>query len=304
MGNSVMAIIEMERFPQKVAERAAWVATRLGCSLELVLSDPTVAFLRDRFMMSAESQQISETVHQAQSEALDHIAGSLDAKGLDIRTSILRDRPAADAIIAKALAENPVMVVKGTTYHSAAERATFAYNDWDLIRELEFDLWLVKSEAWNTQPVIIAAVDPTHPKDSDTGLTGKVVTTARHIADKCSGNLLLLHTYERLSEVGTYAIYNFKPVEIPVEELEKRMLERSDQLLHELAADNGLSADAVHLLPGRTRDLLPAFAREQKADLVIMGAVARSGHKRRVLGSTAEQVLDHLPCDVLVVRPG
>jgi universal stress protein E len=39
------------------------------------------------------------------------------------------------------------------------------------------------------------------------------------------------------------------------------------------------------------------------ADLVVMGAVSRSGLKRLALGSTAERVLDFLPCDVLVVKP-
>jgi len=34
-----------------------------------------------------------------------------------------------------------------------------------------------------------------------------------------------------------------------------------------------------------------------------MGAISRSGIKRLVLGNVAEQVLDALPCDVLVVKP-
>jgi nucleotide-binding universal stress UspA family protein len=33
-----------------------------------------------------------------------------------------------------------------------------------------------------------------------------------------------------------------------------------------------------------------------------MGALARWGLKRMVIGSTAEKVLDHLPCDILIVR--
>jgi nucleotide-binding universal stress UspA family protein len=33
-----------------------------------------------------------------------------------------------------------------------------------------------------------------------------------------------------------------------------------------------------------------------------MGAVARTGLKRRIIGSTAEHVLDHLHCDILIVR--
>ena len=33
-----------------------------------------------------------------------------------------------------------------------------------------------------------------------------------------------------------------------------------------------------------------------------MGALARWGVKRMLIGSTAERVIDHLPCDVLIVR--
>jgi universal stress protein E len=34
-----------------------------------------------------------------------------------------------------------------------------------------------------------------------------------------------------------------------------------------------------------------------------MGAIARSGLRRALIGSTAERVLESLPCDVLVVKP-
>jgi universal stress protein E len=44
-------------------------------------------------------------------------------------------------------------------------------------------------------------------------------------------------------------------------------------------------------------------ARRIGADLVVMGAVSRSGLKRVFIGNTAERVLNDLPCDVLVVKP-
>lgn len=34
-----------------------------------------------------------------------------------------------------------------------------------------------------------------------------------------------------------------------------------------------------------------------------MGAVSRSGLKRLLIGNTAEQIVDDLGCDVLVVKP-
>jgi hypothetical protein len=49
--------------------------------------------------------------------------------------------------------------------------------------------------------------------------------------------------------------------------------------------------------------VLPTVARSIKAQMVVMGAIARSRVDRLFLGSTAEQVLDALPCDVLMVKP-
>jgi len=34
-----------------------------------------------------------------------------------------------------------------------------------------------------------------------------------------------------------------------------------------------------------------------------MGAISRSGLKRIFIGSTAEDVLERLPCDALIVKP-
>jgi nucleotide-binding universal stress UspA family protein len=40
------------------------------------------------------------------------------------------------------------------------------------------------------------------------------------------------------------------------------------------------------------------------ADIVVIGAVARGAIQRMLLGSTAELILDHVPCDLLIVKPG
>lgn len=36
---------------------------------------------------------------------------------------------------------------------------------------------------------------------------------------------------------------------------------------------------------------------------MTMGAISRSGLQRAFLGSTAEDVLERLPCDALIVKP-
>ena len=44
------------------------------------------------------------------------------------------------------------------------------------------------------------------------------------------------------------------------------------------------------------------LARELAADLIIVGTHGRSGPRRVLLGSVAEEVLRDAPCNVLVVR--
>ena len=44
------------------------------------------------------------------------------------------------------------------------------------------------------------------------------------------------------------------------------------------------------------------MAAEWHADILVMGSIARSSLKRALIGSTAERVLETLPCDVLVVK--
>jgi len=302
MRKNVLAILETDRHPEDVASRAAWIAQHYGADLELVYSDPTLGFLRDSFMISADSQQIAETIKLAQTEELAQLAESVAAAGVKITTSIINDRPASDAIIAKALDCEPLLVVKGTAYHSPAERATFTFTDWQLIRKLDYPLWLVKPHEWKDNPTIVAAVDPMHQHDEEGVLDQAIVEASKELATKCDGTLLLLHTYERLAEIGKLAKFRFKSGQLPTDEIEEEMRVEHSRHLDAFAAKNDISPEALHQLPGRTREVLPMFARANDADLVVMGAVARTGLKRRILGSTAELVLDHLPCDILIVR--
>jgi len=302
MSNTVLAIIELDKFPEQVARRAAWIAKLYASDLELILSDPTLAVLRDSFLVSTDVKQIAERVHDAQDRIIAELAGSLADDDLKITTSVSHERPASDAIVSRALELQPRFVVKGTQYHSPAERATFSFTDWQLIRKLDRPLWLVKPNAWKDAPVIVAAVDPTHRDDETGALDQVIVDVAKSVSDRVGGRLLLLHTYHRLVEIGAHAMLTFKPVKLPIDELDQKIREDHRRKLDALAAANDIPADRVHQLPGRTDELLPAFARTKGADLVVMGALSRNRLKRRMLGSTAEQVLDHLPCDILIAR--
>jgi len=53
---------------------------------------------------------------------------------------------------------------------------------------------------------------------------------------------------------------------------------------------------------GHAGQVLPHYALEVGADLLIIGHSGHSGIWGRLLGTTADKVVDHAPCSVLVVR--
>lgn len=302
MKNFVLAIIEPDMFPDEVAKRAVWIANEYGCDLELLLCDPMLSLFGDSFIASTETQRLVDSVKQVQQAIIGDIAESASKGDVHIEANVLYERPISDAIINKAVDSDPAFVVKGTSFHSPAERATFTFTDWRLIRKLDCPVWLVKGTEWKEHPVIVGAVDPTHQHDPQAVMDKNIVEAGKTLASKTDGKLVLLHTYQRLDDIGSRAIKRFKPIKLNIDEIDKKTRETHQHELDALARAHDIPSDDVHQLPGRTREILPSFVRAKGADIVIMGAIARTGLKRRMLGSTAEQVLDHLPCDILLVR--
>jgi universal stress protein E len=78
---------------------------------------------------------------------------------------------------------------------------------------------------------------------------------------------------------------------------------RHAEAVHKLTDAHAIRRDRVHVEEGTTRQLIVALTEKLHADVVVMGAVSRRGLKRLFLGNTAEEVLDKLPCDLLIVKP-
>jgi universal stress protein E len=73
-------------------------------------------------------------------------------------------------------------------------------------------------------------------------------------------------------------------------------------MLRDLIVEYRIQDENVHLKVGGAAAVLPQVAGALRADIMTMGAISRSGLKRAFIGSTAEDVLEHLPCDALIVK--
>ena len=303
MVNTILAVIELDNYPEIVTQRAAWLARLCDAELTLMLCEPKAGLLHDSIFMAAEVQQIADEMRELELQTLEQLKNSAAEDGLVVHTEHDMKFPIVDSIINLSERLKPMYVVKGVHYHRASERASMTDIDWQLIRKLEYPLWFAKPQSYKDSAKIIAAVDPMHGHDKPAALDLQIIGHAKRVSGFTGGKLELIHTYERLEEIGSLAMRTFKPQKLPIDEIDARIKREHSERLHAFASEHGIDADAVHQLPGRPHEILPVFSRTHGAGLLIMGALSRSSLKQRFVGNTAQRTLDHVECDVLIVHP-
>ncbi len=78
---------------------------------------------------------------------------------------------------------------------------------------------------------------------------------------------------------------------------------RAEELLRDMSLGESARPRVV-VQAGRPADVLLAAAKEQEADLIVIGAGQRTALDRLLLGSAAERVVRESPAPVWLVRPG
>ncbi|MFQ5634300.1 MAG: universal stress protein [Gammaproteobacteria bacterium] len=222
-----------------------------------------------------------------QRRILESLAEPFAADGIDVTVKTAWDHPLYEGIIREALRSDPRLVVTDTHYQSRLRRTLFTNTDWHLIRSCPAPLWLARSGPAFDAPVMLASVDPMHEHDKPAALDTRLLAEAFEFAGALGGTVHAFHAYN--------------PFRVPDDP--KHIESAHEAAVQNLADSFQIPDERVHIYAGSAIDLLPQLATEISADLVVMGAVSRSRLEYAIVGSTAENVLDQLPCDALIVKP-
>lgn len=91
------------------------------------------------------------------------------------------------------------------------------------------------------------------------------------------------------------------PLIVPEIEVESRVRSHLERVAETEAAV--IRRENVHALKGRPFEEIGRLARALRIDLIVTATRGRTGLKHLALGSTAERLVRHAPCPVLVVHP-
>jgi len=299
----ILVVVDPTADSQPAVERALWLGETLGAIVELFICDYEQHLAGERFYDSGSLRVARQRVIDDHLGRLKEMAAAVDARGLSITVDARWDHPLDEGIVRKVAEYEPHLVVKDTHYHPAMKRSIFSNTDWNLIQNCPAPLLLVKPRAISGKPSIMAAVDPVHEHDKPAGLDHRILSQAEDLCSATGGELHVFHAFDPAPAIAAATTTIVTPISAPVRELTEALERQHRTALDELLEGHPLVEGRLHVHQGSPQKLLIALSEHIKADIVVMGAVSRSGLKGVFIGSTAERVLDHLPCDVLIVKP-
>jgi universal stress protein E len=299
----ILVVVDPTAAAGPAVERGAWLARHFaGVRLELFICDFDPV-LESRTGDQAAVSNARAAVIEDHRRRLQVLAAPLAAEGIDVTVNARWDHPLHEAIVRKAVDTAADIVVKETHYHSVLKRSILSNTDWNLIRNCPSALLLVKPRPVSLKPCIVAAIDPLHERDKLASLDHDILTAAERFSGALGGEMHAFHAFDIAPLMAASTDAMMMPIALPLDEIADALRLEHSAAVHAVTDTHAIPRARVHVEQGATRDALVALIDELRADVVVMGAVSRSGLERLFVGSTAEDVLDKLSCDLLIVKP-
>jgi universal stress protein A len=125
--------------------------------------------------------------------------------------------------------------------------------------------------------------------------TNALLQQAKQITQAFNCTLSVIHVCEPIPAV----LGEYLTLELPIGT--KTLQDHVKNRLCKLTQDQGIPAEDVHILHGRTAEEVVTYANNYQVDLIITGSHTHRG-LQRLLGSTANEILHKANCDVMTLK--
>jgi universal stress protein E len=283
---------------QPALSKAAEVARRSGARVLLFNSFMVPQPVADAPMDSHE-EIIASAIRQRRARLRELAAGTRLRR---TQCMVRWDYPAHEAIVRQVLSSKPDLLITDSHRRGRLARLVLSNTDWELMRTCPCPMWFVRSSKLPRRPKVLVAVDPRHAHAKPTRLDDRLLQVATVVAAQFDARVGVVHAYEAPASAAPGML--MEPIRLPISPQRARdFVAETQRLVQSLCSKHDIAAVNCTIQEGTARDVIAATVRRQTVDVLVMGAVSRSVLARPIIGSTAEVVIDHVDCDVLVVKP-
>ena len=286
---------------QRGIDKAIHIAKRLGASIELFHAISTPVFLDLQPLTGTSLADLKREALDLSQRRLEAHAARADARGVTVTCKVQWDYPPHEAIVRRATHSGADLIIAECHEGSRLKQWLMHLTDWELLRTSPVPVLLLKNTKLYQRPAILAAVDPSHLHAKPAQLDPEIVAAGEGLATSLRGSFHVMHANYPAVFGLTLGDPAIDAVSLAASYEEQKRKDAAD--FKSFAEKAGIPRARRHLVDGDPVYGIPKVARAMRAQIVVMGAVSRSGLKRLFIGNTAERVLNSLPCDVLVLKP-
>jgi universal stress protein E len=298
----LVAIKNPDARSQPGADKAMRIARTLGASVEFFNAISTPVFLEVAPLKGNSLAAIKREALTLRRKRIDRLVARATRMGVQASGMVTWDYPPYEAIVRRARTLKADLIVAECHTGRRLKPWLMRLTDWELLRTSPVPVLLLRdSRDWHRSPVFMASVDPLHSHAKPSALDDAVVDLADHFASKFAGNVTLVHANN--PPLQPFMLSDPETAMVSLAAIYDAQKAADARAFAKFADRRYVRPENRLLLNDEPIAGIPRAARRLRANLVIMGAVSRSGLKRVFIGNTAERVLPALPCDVLVVKP-
>ncbi|WP_281561281.1 universal stress protein [Thalassomonas sp. RHCl1] len=168
--------------------------------------------------------------------------------------------------------------------------------EWYLLRESRIPVYLVRQDEWKSQSTVMAAVDLKNDSVEGKLMREQVMSAAADFAKTFDSALHCCFCFE-LPEVL---------IDLDVIDKARYQDEVREKYLPQmqaLAKEYHIDEENLHVKFGNPQKCIASVATKSKTHTVVIGSMARTGIKGKLIGNTAEKLTAYLHTDMLIVAP-
>jgi len=297
----LVAVKNPDSRKQRGIDKAIHIAKRLGASIELYHAISTPVFLDLQPLTGSSLADLKREALELRTKRLEAHASRTGVRGVEVTCKVDWDYPPHEAIVRRAVHSRADLIIAECHEGSRLKPWLMHLTDWELLRTSPVPVLLLKNTRLYRRPAILAAVDPSHAHAKPARLDSEIIAAGEGLASSLRGSLHAVHANYPAMVGLTLGDPGLDAVTLSTTYQDQKRRAAAD--FKAFAEKAGIAPARRHLVSGDPVYAIPDAAKATRAQIVVMGAVSRSGLKRVFIGNTAERVLNSLPCDVLVVKP-
>lgn len=244
---------------------------------------------------------LQSLMHKDVKEELQKTVQSLKEQDLRVKSVVAKGQHLFLEVIKQVTNKKHDLVMMLADGTSGFREQLFGTQSLHLMRKCPCAVWIVKPSRRKKFRNVFAAVDPDPENVTRNSLNEKIILRAKTLAANHNADLHIVHAWNTFGgEVNRGRRWMSKQeIRLYIEKVAESHRDRLNQLL----AKNGDGSEIVHMIQGRPEQVIPEIVSKEKADLLVMGTVCRTGIPGFFIGNTAESVLNQVDCSVLTVKP-